>query len=77
MVQVASVELRRRRILERTKPDFEPKFKIGDNVVEQSHNKLASITLVYTFENQYRYVIRTDDGGEFVCFEHELKRLQI
>ena len=74
MVQVASDELRIRRAAERIKPVSPPRYRVGEKVIERSDNKLATITLVYPFENEYRYVIQTTDGSELVCFEPELRR---
>jgi hypothetical protein len=66
-MQAASDELARRdaSIIPR------PRFKLGDRVTDGS-GKMGTITHIYQFEEQYRFVIQRDDGTETITFDYEL-----
>jgi hypothetical protein len=49
-----------------------PRYKVGDRVREVSGIGCGTVTFIYVFDNQHRYVVKSDDGSEFVCFEREL-----
>jgi hypothetical protein len=49
-----------------------PRYKVGDRVREVSGTGQGTVTFVYVFDDQHRYVVKSDDGSEFVCFEREL-----
>ena len=51
-----------------------PRFKVGDRVREISGIGQGMVTFIYVFDDQHRYVVQSDDGSEFVCFERELIR---
>src|SRR5262245_21532778 len=49
-----------------------PKFRVGDRVREVSGIGRGTVTSIYMFDDRHRYVVESDDGSEFVCFEGEL-----
>ena len=55
----------------------QPRFAVGDSVCERFpfasvQRETGTVIQAYEFENEYRYVVRFENGREDVFFEREL-----